>query len=103
MRCGMLPADSGEPTMDDFLEALNQPTSIRPGYQCGVQRVRADMTDPHREAFDRELNNLIAARREGIAYRHSGESLGRLLSAHGYQIRGAVIQNHVAGRCACGR
>jgi hypothetical protein len=88
---------------DSFLDALQQTSAQKPGFRCGVQRVRADMTEAHRQGFDAELDAMFRAREDGTTYRHSCESLARLLSDHGYAIRGAVIQGHLAGRCACGR
>lgn len=89
--------------MDGFLEALSSPSKRRPGFSCGVARVLADMSEQHRAAVQQQIDELVAARRDGSTSRHSCESLARLLTDHGYRIRGPVMQSHVAGRCACGR
>ena len=89
--------------MDGFLEALSSPSKRRPGFLCGVARVLADMPETHRVAVQQQIDELVAARRDGSTSRHSCESLARLLTEHGYEIRGPVMQSHVAGRCACGR
>jgi hypothetical protein len=89
--------------MDPLVEALQQQTALKPGFRCGVQKVRAAMSDQQRQAFDIELDGLFQARQTHTRYRHSAESLARVLSDHGFTIRGAVIQGHLAGRCACGR
>jgi hypothetical protein len=89
--------------MDPLIEALQQTTAQKPGFRCGVQKVRATMSDEQRQAFDLELDGLRRARETHTRYRHSCESLARVLSDHGFTIRGAVIQGHLAGRCACGR
>jgi hypothetical protein len=89
--------------MDPLIEALQQTTAQKPGFRCGVQKIRAAMSDEQRQAFDLELDGLFRARQTHTRYRHSAESLARVLSDHGFTIRGAVIQGHLAGRCACAR
>jgi len=89
--------------MDGFLEALATSSKRRPGFGCGMQRVLAEMPETHRVAVQQQLDEIAAARRDGTTSRHNGESLARLLTEHGYPIRGAVVQGHLAGRCACGR
>ena len=89
--------------MDGFLQALATTTAGKTGFRCGVIRLLAQMSDTHREAVTQEIDDIIRARRDGIKARHTSESLARVLTEHGYRIRGAVMQSHVAGRCACGR
>jgi hypothetical protein len=89
--------------MDPLVEALQQTTAQKPGFRCGVQKLRASMSAEQQAAFDIELDGLFQARQTHTRYRHSAESLARVLSDHGFTIRGAVIQGHLAGRCACGR
>jgi hypothetical protein len=89
--------------MDPLVEALQQTTAQKPGFRCGVQKLRASMSAEQRAALDVELDGLFQARQTHTRYRHSAESLARVLSDHGFTIRGAVIQGHLAGRCACGR
>jgi hypothetical protein len=89
--------------MDPLVEALQQTTAQKPGFRCGVQKLRASMSAEQQAAFDIELDGLFEARQTHTRYRHSAESLARVLSDHGFTIRGAVIQGHLAGRCACGR
>ena len=89
--------------MDDFLEALATTSKGKPGFRCGVMRLLAGMPETHRVAVQDELSHIVRARRDGTTHRHSCESLAKVLNGFGYQIRGAVIQAHVAGRCACGR
>jgi len=89
--------------MDPLVEALQHTTAQKPGFRCGVQKLRASMSAEQQAAFDIELDGLFQARQTHTRYRHSAESLARVLSDHGFTIRGAVIQGHLAGRCACGR
>lgn len=89
--------------MDDFLEALATTSKGKPGFRCGVQRLLTEMSESHRVAVQDELSQIVRARQDGTTSRHSCESLAKVLNDHGYSIRGAVIQAHVGGRCACGR
>lgn len=89
--------------MDGFVEALRTTSAAKPGFRCGVARVLSDMTDNHRAAVQQEIDDILAARRDGGTSRHSCESLARVLREHGHNVSGPVMQQHVAGRCACGR
>ena len=89
--------------MDQFVEALRTTGASKPGFRCGVARVLASMSDVHRQAVLAEIDDIRDARIGGTTARHSCESLARVLREHGHDVSGPVMQQHVAGRCACGR
>lgn len=89
--------ESGKSLLDD----LSAPTSETVRSDCGLTKLRLQMSEDEAVALDKAVDMVRQDSGSGRSKVYSSQWLTGVLRKHGYDISASTVSRHVAKRCRC--